>query len=111
MRLAHSASGLRYSVYVGETAGDTRAHARRLHAALDRAAETVLVAVDPAAKRLEIVTGSEARTRLDDRACALAGLSMSSAFAAGDLAGGLAGGLQMLADHARRPRTLHLDTP
>jgi len=38
-------------------------------------------------------------------------MSMSSSFAAGDLAGGLREGIVMLAAHARHPRVLHLDDP
>ena len=49
-----------------------------------------LVAVDPGARRVEVVTGPEVRRRLDDRAAALATMTMTSAFQAGDLAGGIA---------------------
>jgi len=38
-------------------------------------------------------------------------MSMTSSFAAGDLAGGLREGIVMLAEHARHPRVLHLDDP
>jgi uncharacterized membrane protein YgcG len=110
VRLAQQESGLRFSVYVGETDDDTRGYARRLHGALGReAARSVLVAVDPQRRRLEIVTGEHAARQLDDRACALAAMSMTSSFSAGDLAGGIAGGVVMLGDHARQPRTLHTD--
>ena len=34
---------------------------------------------------------------------------MQSRFAAGDLVGGLRRGIQMLAEHARAPQTLHAD--
>lgn len=108
---AGAESGLTYSVYVGELAGGSREAACRLHAALPRSADTVLVAVDPGGHSLEIVTGARARKVLDDRACALAAMSMSSSFAAGDLAGGIVRGVLMLGEHARRPRTLHTDTP
>ena len=36
---------------------------------------------------------------------------MTTAFAGGDLAGGIATGVRMLGDHARAPKTLHTDTP
>ena len=112
IRLAQDASGLQYSVYVGALEGDTRPAAQALHASLGAAAaNTVLVAVDPAARRLEVVTGSLARRSLDDRSCALAALTMTSQFALGDLAGGIVNGLRTMAEHARHPRTLHLDQP
>jgi hypothetical protein len=34
-------------------------------------------------------------------------MSMTSAFAAGNLAGGIAQGLQVLGEHARHPQSLH----
>ena len=112
IRQAKEASGLSYSVYVGVLEGDTRPAAEALHAALGRsAAHTVLVAVDPAARRLEVVTGSAAKRSLDDRSCALAALTMTSQFSVGDLSGGIVNGLGTLAEHARHPRTLHLDRP
>jgi Domain of unknown function (DUF5130) len=108
---AREGSGLTYSVFVGGLDGDTRAAARRLHAALDHSNDAVLVAVDPGGRRLEIVTGPASGKLLDDRACALAAVSMTSSFAAGDLAGGITRGVLMLGEHARHPKTLHMDTP
>jgi len=72
---------------------------------------SVLVAVSPTQRTLEIVTGSAVAVDLDERACQLAGLSMVSSFEAGDLMGGLREGIVMLAEHARHPRVLHLDEP
>jgi uncharacterized membrane protein YgcG len=110
VRNAEASSGFDFSVYVGSTDGDDpRAHAEDLHAQLPEAARAVLVLVDPVARLLEIVTGSEVRRRVDDAEVGLAALSMQTAFAAGDFAGGIASGLQQLADHARRPPMLHTD--
>jgi uncharacterized membrane protein YgcG len=58
---------------------------------------------------LEIVTGAEVRRELDDNEVSLAAMSMQSAFSAGDLVGGIRQGLQMLAEHARRPPMLHAE--
>jgi hypothetical protein len=69
-----------------------------------------VVAVDPGARALEIVTGRTAAAMLDDRTCALSALAMTSSFAAGDLVGGIRNGLQVLADHGRNALTPHLDT-
>ena len=112
IRLARQESQLPVSVYVGTLEGDSRATALQLHGALgDDAAQTVLVAVDPGSRRVEVVTGAEVRRRVDDRAAALAAMTMTSAFQAGDLAGGIASGVLALAEHARTPRSLHTDTP
>ena len=59
---------------------------------------------------LEIVTGRDAAVVLDDRTCGLVALAMTSSFAAGDLVGGIRNGLQVMADHGRNSRTVHLDT-
>jgi uncharacterized membrane protein YgcG len=98
-----------FSVYVGASDQETRPFAERLHSTLTAPARSVLVLVDPAARIVEIVTGAEVRRDLDDAAVRLAALSMQSAFAAGDLVGGLKQGVLMLADHARKPRLLHSD--
>jgi uncharacterized membrane protein YgcG len=112
IRLARQQSALPVSVYVGTLDGDSRAMAQKLHGALgDDASQSVLVAVDPGARRLEIVTGPEARRRVDDRAAGLAAIAMTSAFQAGDLSGGIANGVLSLAEYARVPRSLHTDTP
>jgi hypothetical protein len=103
-------SDLHYSVYVGAPDGDLRDQGRRLLGALgDDADRSVLVVIDAAQRRLEILTGSTAARYLDDRATALGAMSMTSSFAAGDLAGGIVAGLHTLSEHARHPRTLHSD--
>lgn len=108
---AGAACGLDFHVYVGPTPDEPRAEAQRLHADLPRAASAVLVLIDPPGRALEIVTGGEARRVLDDSACGLAALTMQAAFTAGDLTGGLVRGLHQLGDHARRPDTLHVESP
>lgn len=110
LRQAEQTSGLRYSVFVGDTDSDPRAAGRRLLGALDAAADThVVVVVDPTHRDLAILAGTRAAYHLDDRATALAAMSMTSSFQAGDLTGGIVDGLRTLAEHARQPRTLHFD--
>lgn len=104
-------SGLGVHVYVGVAGADPRATARQLHASLPDHASAVLVLVDPPGRALEIVTGAEARRFLDDAACSLVALSMQTAFAAGDLAGGLVHGLHQLGDHAHHPESMHTLNP
>ena len=64
----------------------------------------MLIAVSPGQQVVEVVTGAAAARRLPDRACALAVLSMTTSFAAGDLVGGIVNGLRQLSDQAGRPR-------
>lgn len=102
LRTARQDTGLHFSVWVGRAPENGRSYPRRLHAAIGPEAPiSVLIAVDPVARRLEIVTGCAARRRLDDGACARAAMSMTSVFSAGDLAGGIKSGIGMLADHVR----------
>jgi uncharacterized membrane protein YgcG len=100
MRLADSSTGLTFSVYVGDLDEPIRAHAEKLHAQLADPSRSVLMAISLNQRRLEIITGSEARKRLPDRSAKLAALSMTAAFTGGDLAGGVISGLAQLAEHA-----------
>ncbi|WP_203816212.1 DUF5130 family protein [Paractinoplanes ferrugineus] len=102
LRLADKQSGLTFSVYIGEFETPTREFAESLHKQIDGAERAVLIAVSPNQRRLEIVTGKDARKRISDRDAKLAGLSMAAAFAGGDLAGGVLSGIDQLASHAGR---------
>ncbi|MDI1464329.1 DUF5130 family protein [Catellatospora sp. KI3] len=93
---ADHATGFTFSVYVGDIAEPVRQSAEQLHARLAKPADSVLIAVSPDSRQLEIVTGSQARKRLSDRDCKLAALSMAASFGGGDLAGGLVSGLAQL---------------
>src|SRR5690606_29549196 len=93
-----STTGLTFSVYVGDLEEPTEEHALRLHDQLDNSENAVLIAVSPNQRVLEIVTGEQARERLPDKYCGLAAMSMTAAFAGGDLAGGIVTGLRMLAE-------------
>ncbi len=108
---AERVSGRRFSVHVGASDGDPRAYAERLHAELDDPPTSVLIHVDPAARVLEIVTGSHVRRSLTNHQAALAAINMQSAFATGDLTRGLMAGLQQLGGLATPVRSLHTDTP
>jgi len=109
--VAEQQTGLKFSVYVGSVEADLRAQAVRLHRRLDDAARAVLIVVDPRRNQLEIVTGSAAKRRVDDRAAGLAAASMASTFAVGDLAGGIVNGVQSLMEHAQSAPVLHVDQP
>ena len=105
-------NGLDVSVLVGDlTLTDLsgfRAAAERLHAALgeERCASAVLVVVAPGQRRVEVVTGPKVRRRVPDRVCALAVLSMTTAFSGGDLGGGIVDALRQFADAAGRREAL-----
>jgi hypothetical protein len=102
LRLADSSTGLTFSVFVGDLDEPMRQHAEKLHSQLADPAHSILLAVSPNQRVLEIVTGAEARKRILDRDAKLAALSMAAAFGGGDLAGGIVSGLDQMATHAGR---------
>jgi len=110
IRAAEETSRFEFSVFVGHADGEPRAYAEGLHAALVAPSYSILVMVDTNARVIEVVTGSVVRRTLTDHEVQLAILEMQTAFAAGDLVGGLKRGINMLAQHARAPQTLHAET-
>src|SRR3954463_16130429 len=97
-------TGLRFTLYLGDLGSDTRSTAEDLHSrGGGDPANSVLVALSPGQRVLEIVTGSAAARRLPDRACALAMLSMTSRLESGDLVGAIVNGLRQLSDAAGHP--------
>ena len=107
IRDAETLSRLEFSVYVGRTDGDPREFAERCHASLVAPSRSVLVLVDPAEKVLEIVTGSDAHRVLADADAQLAALTMQTAFAEGDLVGGITRGVLQLASHVEQAQVRH----
>jgi hypothetical protein len=100
LTLASRETGLLFAIYLGDLGTKTETRAAELQASLERAPESVLVAVSPGQRVVEVITGSEARLRLPDRGAKLAVMSMVASFKEGDLLGGLLSGLRMLADQA-----------
>lgn len=111
IRQAELVSRFEFSVFVGRVDGEPRAFATRLHNSLVAPSRSILIMLDPAARALEIVTGGTVRRNITDREVELVSLQMQSLFASGDLVGGLRRGIQMLAEHAAAPETLHVDQP
>lgn len=103
LRLADQTTGLHFSIYCGELDEPVREAAEKMHSELEDPASTVLLAASPTQRVLEIVTGEQARKRLQDRDCKLAAFSMVAAFSGGDLAGGFINGLSMLVNLAGKP--------
>jgi len=109
IRRAEQLSRVEFSVFVGNADGDPHDFATSLHNSLVAPARSILIMVDPTARVLEIVTGGWVRRTLRDQQAELAAIAMQSAFSAGDLTGGLRRGIQMLAEQARAPHTLHAE--
>jgi uncharacterized membrane protein YgcG len=111
IRAAEQLSRFEFSVFVGRAGADPRAFATQLHNKLVAPERSILILLDPAARALEIVTGGVVRRTLSDQEVELTTLQMQTSFAAGDLVGGLRRGIQMLAEHAASPETLHAHQP
>ena len=107
LTMASRETGLRFTLYVGDLGKRTRLRAEELHASSGGdPAHSVLLALSPGQRVIEVVTGAAAARRMPDRACALAVLSMTTTFANGDLIGGIVGGLRQLSDQAGHPSGL-----
>ncbi len=100
LRLADQSTGFTFSVYVGDLDEPVREAAEKMQSQLPNPARSVLLAVSPNQRCLEIVTGALARRRIPDRSAKLAALSMAAAFSGGDLTGGIVSGLAQLAEYA-----------
>jgi uncharacterized membrane protein YgcG len=100
LRKAEERTRLEFSVFAGESQGDTREYATRLHNSLVSPSHSVLIMLDPVRRVVEVVTGAEVRRRLPDTRVHFAVLQMETAFAQGDYVGGLTSGIAMMADTA-----------
>src|SRR4051794_4292039 len=104
LTMASRETGLRFTLYIGDLGKPTRLRAEELFGRSGGTlTESVLIAVSPGQRVVEVVVGAGASRRLPDRACALAVLSMTNTFAAGDLVGGIINGLRQLSDQAGHP--------
>jgi hypothetical protein len=108
LTMASRETGLRFTLYVGDLGKRTRIRAEELFAQSGGdLTESVLIAVSPGQRVVEVVTGAAAARRIPDRACALAVLSMTNTFASSDLVGGIVNGLRQLSDQAGHPHRRH----
>lgn len=122
LQYAGEASGLKYAVVVrgaddrsgGNDAQpgrpDTDSWAAGVHARMADPRRSVLVAVDPAARTLRIVTGERSGRRLPDESLADIARLMSQLFATRGLVPGLVTGLQELGQRAGPPRRVPTTT-
>jgi len=105
INVATHATGLDFSIYLGDLGPDSRSRAEELHASIgpEAASDALLIAVSPGQRVVEVVTGEEAHRRVSDRACKLAVMAMVASFKESDLIGGLISALRMLTEQAGSP--------
>jgi hypothetical protein len=103
-RGAESQTGMRFWVRVAEFDGNPKLEAEHLLANLTESPReaAVLLLIAPGSRHLEVMTTHLGRRRISDQAAGLAVLTMTSAFAVGDLVGGIVNGLRQLSDAAGR---------
>lgn len=98
---AEQASGLRFGVYLGDLGSDTRANAEQILTSFgDDAPYTVLLAISPGQRTVEVVTGTEATLRITERGAQAAVLAVCSAASEGNLKGAILDGIRVLSDQA-----------
>lgn len=110
VQVARDICGYEFAVFVGALPSD-RESAIAIHAGLHAPESAVLLAVDPERGAMDVVTGVRVHRTLDDRTCEFALLTLRSSLEVGDLTAGVRDAVMLLAEHARAPRTLHLDEP
>jgi hypothetical protein len=102
------------SVFVGPFGDDGRPFAHTLHAAMVAPDVSVVLAVDPMARRAEIVTGASVRRHLDDVAVTASLASATPLWARGNVAAGISQCLSRLmgaSDRARAARARQVLAP
>jgi len=107
---AREICGYEFGVFVGEL-DNGRESAIAMHAAMSDPNSAVLLAIDPVSRTMDVVTGGRVKRNLEDRTCEFALLTLRSSIQVDDLTGGVRDAVMLLAEHARAPRTLHLDEP
>ncbi|MFW6776136.1 DUF5130 family protein [Nocardioides sp. CPCC 205120] len=111
IRAAEQLCRFEFSVYVGHVNGDPRSFATQLHNSLVVPSKSILIMVDPTERVLEIVTGGKVRVVLDDTVVLRTVAAMQSAFADGDVVGGINRGITHLAEAAKAGRSAAAGDP
>jgi hypothetical protein len=107
---AREICGYEFGVFVGPL-DSGRESAIAMHAGMSDPNSAVLLAIDPMHRTMDVVTGGRLKRNLEDRTCEFALLTLRSSLQVDDLTGGIRDSIMLLAEHARAPRTLHLDEP
>lgn len=107
---AEGQCGLEFATFVGRLPNG-RDTASDMMMTMPDPENSVLIAVDPDARSVDVLTGPKARRWLGDDQCQLAILTMSSRFSVGDIPGGLHDGIIVMGEQAMHPAALFTDEP
>ncbi len=94
---ATRATKVRFNVYIGDLGPDAAAGVDALFPTTPEAARSVLIAVDPNTKSVEVRSGREVAERANDRVCQLGATAALSSCRQGDLIDGLVSAIRVMA--------------
>lgn len=88
---------VRFNVYIGDLGEDPAAGADALFPGTPEAARSVLIAVSPGDRAIEVRSGHEVSDRANDRVCQLGVTAALSSFRQGELIDGLVSAVRVMA--------------
>ncbi len=94
---ATRATKVRFNIYIGDLGADPAAGADAVFPATPEAARSVLIAVSPNDKAIEVRSGHEVADRANDRVCQLGVTAALSSFRQGQLIDGLVSAIRVMA--------------
>ncbi|MET8874402.1 DUF5130 domain-containing protein [Nocardia sp. NPDC004604] len=94
---ATRATKVRFNIFIGDLGADPAAGADAVFPATPEAARSVLIAVSPNDKAVEVRSGSEIADRANDRVCQLGVTAALSSFRQGQLIDGLISAVRVMA--------------
>ncbi|WP_063044631.1 DUF5130 domain-containing protein [Nocardia pseudovaccinii] len=94
---ATRATKVRFNIYIGDLGADPAAGADAVFPATPEAARSVLIAVSPNDKAIEVRSGHEVADRANDRVCQLGVTAALSSFRQGQLIDGLVSAVRVMA--------------
>ncbi|WP_054813570.1 DUF5130 domain-containing protein [Nocardia arizonensis] len=94
---ATRATKVRFNVYIGDLGADPAAGVDAIFPATPEAARSVLLAVSPNEKVIEVRSGSEVADRANDRVCQLGVTAALSSFRQGEMIDGLVSAIRVMA--------------
>lgn len=93
---ATRATKVRFNVYIGDLEGDPSTAVDELFPTTPEAAHSVLIAVSPNAKAVEVRSGRDVADRATDRVCQLGVTAASSSLRQGQLIDGLVSAIRVM---------------
>ena len=103
LKYGSRSSKARFAVYIGDLGSDTAAEARKILGRVPTPDESVLLAVSPNQKAIEVVYGAGVRGRGAESAAPLGVAAAASAFQEGNLIDGLVSAIRVLSAGISRP--------